>query len=123
MQKTIKFRGYSKGLKKWIYGGAYIFNGEATVFDESDIANPAYDVDIKSIGQFTGQKDKNKKEIFNGDILKNGTDKHITVRWDDRLASFCLIREDWVFRHFFGESVDADQLEIVGNVYENPGMV
>ncbi|WP_051878421.1 YopX family protein [Chryseobacterium sp. FH1] len=73
--------------------------------------------------QFIGLLDKNKKEIYKGDILKTETGKLMVVSWSEKFASFVLIREEWAFAHWFGESCNADDCEIVGNIYQNPELL
>jgi len=66
------------------------------------------------IMQFTGLKDKNGKEIYEGDRLNDG----ITIIWRDDLASFALRKDDWMYDHYFGEAVDPGKCEVIGNIYE-----
>ncbi len=73
--------------------------------------------------QFTGLKDKNGKEIYEEDIIKTETEKAMQVSWNVHFASFCLDRDGWMFTHYFGEAVDPEQLEVIGNIWENPELL
>jgi len=81
--------------------------------------------------QFTGMLDKNGKEIYDGDIVKwddrsNGKYWRIAdVRWERHQWSFY----DHVSKHLFrignfayADSTEED-LEIIGNVHENPELL
>lgn len=72
--------------------------------------------------QFTGLRDKNGKEIYEGDGLKDSTGISIVV-WNQLFSSFCLRRKDWLFDHFFGEAVDSFDTEVIGNIHENPELL
>ena len=72
--------------------------------------------------QYTGLKDRNDKEIYEGDIAKSGK-RLFVARWNNDIASF-------VWEPLDGESSypcfnvgTVKNMEIVGNVFENPELL
>ena len=72
--------------------------------------------------QSTGLHDRNGKEIYEDDILKAGRDV-IRVFWHSEFSSFSLYKKEWLSSHFFGEALDPEDCEVIGNIYENPELV
>ena len=83
-----------------------------------------------SIMQSTGLKDKNGKEIFEGDIITNGMDI-VDVRNHETLGFYTLVNGREVF---FGHGTSIEEFEediegfteiaeIIGNIYENPELL
>lgn len=82
------------------------------------------------VEQYTGLRDKNGTEIYDGDICSfaSKTGKHVgTVEWTGGLASFGLRMVKNNFLYTFSEldsmGIDLDTLEIIGNIHENSELV
>lgn len=68
--------------------------------------------------QFTGLKDKNGKEIYEGDLLKRpGFLSIFEVKWQEESAAFLRQSMNWIY-----QSIDSG-LEIIGNIHENPELL
>ena len=73
--------------------------------------------------QYTGLKDKNKKEIYEGDILfESSEEKYFKVVFEN--ASFRAEAEG-DFEEYSLDLIDvvAQGCEVVGNIYENPELL
>jgi hypothetical protein len=130
MNREIKFRGKS------------IQNGKYFMWDNGW----QMQVDANTIGQYTGLKDKNGKEIYEGDILRltipDGSTRHFVVEWatedrklmplsgfehdgnDIRISGWCF---NWEGHHLYptviGGVPDNEVMEIVGNIHDNPELL
>lgn len=93
---------------------------------ERDIDN--YDFDEIVLIQSTGLKDKNGKEIFEGDILGVDTDEEIVnlnIYWDSKHALFMFESKKYNEKDLLAELVEDNTypFEIIGNIYENPELL
>jgi hypothetical protein len=64
--------------------------------------------------QYTGLKDKNGVEIYEGDILESGAYR-LRVEYDNRLAGW---QPMFLMRHD-----PENYCEVIGNIYENPELL
>lgn len=135
--REIKFRG--KRLyenKDWKYGFLYLYKDsigkefynilnekEQVVVDEFGSTVPTFtNVDKNSIGQYTGLKDKNGKEIYEGDILPFTmydlkTEYYYIVFRNGEFEAINKQDTNFIWRDAWRES------EVIGNIYDNPKLL
>jgi len=135
MERVIKFRAWDIITKSMyqVRDIDFLANGEInsirlvvgiqTSEDDIDFDFPIRRDGEYELMQFTGLLDNNGVEIYEGDIVKTGTDKTMVVCWSERHASFVIEREGWMFRHYFGEAFESNECEVIGNIYENPNLI
>lgn len=72
----------------------------------------------KTIGQFTGLLDKNGKEIFEGDIVRDSEGRNSYVKWLIQRCGFVLVYERFD-EGITGSYGKIEHLEVVGNIHDN----
>ena len=125
--REIKFRVWDKGLKQMIYlSEPEVVNDDfsAIVFKLRDYFASAFSSDKMEdleLMQYTGLKDKNGREIYEGDIVTMIDEfRRIpvlgVVRWDEKNCAFVL--SESYSSHLLNETI-----EVLGNIYENPELL
>ena len=127
--REIKFRAWDKADKKyyrecdwlcWKPGGIQFC---WTDYEKDETMVTQLTKGTYVLLQYTGLHDKNNKEIYEGDIIKTESDTSVLIGWNDIYASFCLTKKGWASAHYFGEAADPDGCEVIGNIYENEGLL
>ena len=122
--REIKFRGKSKNSGRWVYGDLitqrYNSRQGIHIYEKNDKLQSDYQfvrVDKKTIGQYTGLKDKNGKEMYEWDIVLVSNQAKAIIMYDDIKAVFVLnYGQDEIPIH----SETYISLEVIGNVFDNP---
>lgn len=129
--RTIKFRGKWGDL--WAHGNLYIrkheeFGDCAYIIGYTEKPSTTI-VDINTIGQFTGLRDKNGREIYEGDIVRfptpvnEGKYRIGYIGFHQLSASFRIITKSSDLGLGNRCGVHEITTEIIGNIYDNPKLL
>jgi len=116
--REIKFRAWDKLKNEMVVGEYYnlvSFEGDVYQFSLGKLLKEKQ----FELMQFTGLKDKNGKEIYEGDIVKD-IDKPLridlvdVIEWNSEEA--CFMAGDYGAGQF-------SRIEVIGNIYGNPELI
>jgi len=122
--REIKFRAWDDKVK--LMSNAFRLTTQHITFNDSrSYLSMQNGAGYWQIMQYTGLKDKNGVDIYEGDILKTEYGANYAVKWLDEIyydggggahSGFYFCSElDW--------NLDLDRSLIVGNIYENPDLL
>ena len=114
--REIKFRGlvssenrkYECVFNTWIYGSLHHFYDDFFIYYNGEWIRVYTD----SVGEYTGIKDKNGTEIYEGDILQRNDNSITVVEFDNGM--FTTAYDSLKFELYDNGSV------VIGNIYQNP---
>lgn len=112
-----------------MYYDVYPFKDDALLLSYDEISFDEVPASDFILMQSAGLKDKSGKEIFEGDIVKykSGCNTYTEeVAYDKNFAGFGVrdANTDIIFTFWeLAEDIDLISLEVVGNIYENPGLL
>ena len=113
MGREIKFRVFDK-ISKQMYRWSQIASISLVDFDKEHY----------ELMQFTGLKDKNGVDIYEGDLLRVGFNEVFVVKWKNgrwidstHIKDNCGIECDL---HSIGSSNICEFKEVIGNIHEAP---
>ena len=119
--REIKFRAWDKKLNMMVYGKEQTGHVE---YGTNPLDAVNYLLNYDDYGyifmQYTGQKDKNGKEIYEGDILITIDEEEGIIVWDESKFDY-RIDTGIVLLKLGGYY--SSEIEVIGNIYDNPELV
>ena len=116
--REIKVRGYSLDEGQWIKGFGAEYNDDLEKYLVHN-SRGFFEVDEKSIGEYTGYKDINDIEICEGDIVET------TRALNHIIGEVVLYKGCWYIKDYNGgyyrliPRFGIAENKIIGNIYEN----
>ncbi|MBU8970336.1 YopX family protein [Bacillus altitudinis] len=118
--REIKFRAFEKHSQRMFYN---VQSGIYMDPDEFESFNDILGLARYKVMQFTGLKDKNGDEIYEGDVVQGSLRLHGDV--DPIMRKVCMHKGCYMFgvwnaHEYFNKH---QHIEVVGNIYQNPDLL
>lgn len=126
MSRVFKFRAWDKTDKRMVQISSLMHSqggiDGASVFDRDpyhSVPRGCLEGERLDLMQYTGCIDKNGKEIYEGDIVRDDTTNSIwAVTWNAEAAGW-TDKQDNPYSYGLYKSLEKS-MEVIGNIYENP---
>lgn len=126
MNRKIKFRGKRIDTEEWVFGyllqdGDLFFIVESlrafteTPFNEC-LVNP------DTVGQYTGLKDRNGTDVWEGDLLRTPEGDIMIVEWGDaQIITRCVRPHNPRYKNSLTFAYPVSV--VIGNIHDNPELL
>ena len=126
--RKIKFRAWLKEERKMVNVETLFIGINRLCFGNSKTEDLFFrDFEEVELMQYTGLKDKNGKEIYEGDIVLvklGGTStwyKTVVKFKEGAFIASLIDGEDYIY--IFNRGFDSNDFEIIGNIYKNKNLL
>lgn len=129
MKRDIKFRAKRLDNGEWVYGLLWKkhFNSRESFiscFPDKDDNETAFRIDPLTLGQYTGLKDKNDKEVYQGDIVNCTSGCPHEIIWIEAYGgTFFGGMLIWYLSGLKEGYAWSNDEEIIGNIHDNSDLL
>ena len=125
MMREYLFRGKMIANGNWSEGNLLVTKQGCCITPDATVLGSYGAVDPETVGQYTNMLDKNGTKIFEGDIIdffgRSDGDGYGVVKYDAYETEFGF-EYDNIYRSL-GRNFYPENIEVVGNIYDNPELV
>ena len=120
--RPIKFRAQDLASNKWLYGDLRHHKDDVCIFEQGGLKGEQ--VKKETVGQFTGLRDINGKDIYEGDILEvNYADEESYLEVRFVRGVFAFLWNGDLDDEFPCNAPTHEWARVVGNIYDNPELI
>ena len=122
-QREMKFRAWDEATSKMVFTGFHII-GEVTMF--SAIEQYCYETKGESntldrindiiITQYTGAKDFNGNDIYEGDVVRGESGRLYEIKWREDELQWSIFSKD-TYYPIYGN------FTVIGNIFVDPDLI
>lgn len=131
--REIKFRGKRTDNGEWVYGYAakFVHGLIPVILEDTEDGIESRKINPHTVGQFTGLSDYDGAEIFEGDIVKCSYTHPVDIgsfdgpnEQEETVIGAVEYRNGCFFIGVYDiGSFDIDEMEIIGNIHDNPELL
>ena len=120
--RTIKFRAQDIASNKWLYGDLRHHKDDVCIFEQG--GTKGEQVKRDTVGQFTGLRDINGKDIYEGDILDvNYADEESYLEVRFVRGVFAFLWNGDLDDEFPCNAPTHEWAKVIGNIYDDPKLL
>jgi len=119
MNRKLKFRVWDKLEKRFIYPDkGYQGHFILTLNGKFHNLQNGSGGDEYVVQQFTGEYDKNKKEIYEGDIIRSYSEEFINDNYEAEVVFVDAAFHSKINEKEYAGLWSGDDIEVIGNIFE-----
>jgi len=120
--RQIKFRAQDVASNKWLYGDLRHHKDDVCIFEQG--GTKGEQVKRDTVGQFTGLRDINGKDIYEGDILDvNYADEESYLEVRFVRGVFAFLWDGDLDDEFPCNAPTHEWAKVIGNIHDDPKLL